>query len=329
MTVPASRRRRRVPQFVIIGAMKAGTTTLHRLLVASGGIAIPDAELVLFDVDDPSSHPRLHRQMLRYGPVTFAENFDQLFDVYTAHFDGYGEDVMLGEDSTTYLYSRSAPARMAAVLGDVRVIVMLRDPVERAISHYYHQVRARTLALPLERAVIEDATILGRSTYAPGLGHFADVLGRDRIHVEFTEDLAHDPASVLNRVRGFLGLEPVRVADIVVANRGRYPTRVRPLLWRNRIMPNRLRLPSGSRLPRAHGSRLAQATPPRSAWTALERLLGGPVAGQASIEPSVRSYLASVLRVANQGLEELVDRKLVDIWPSWQGGTATRATGEG
>ena len=264
---------RRVPNFVIVGAMKAGTTSLHHHLESHSDIEIPRPELVLFD---------------------------------------------LGEDSTTYLYNDHAPSRMREVLGEPRVVVMLRDPVARLLSQYWHQVNRRSMQQRLERALFADATLLQRSTYAPGLRRFIDEFGADSVHVVLTEDLAARPESTVNGVREFLGLPSAVVTPRTASNVGTYPTRAWPLLLRNRLWPDRSRPAGASEADLSSRATSRRSSAGTSLLGASVRLLGGAQTETPTVSASTLDYLSRVLTDANAGLDAILGRDLAPFWPSWR-----------
>jgi len=108
-----------LPNFLVVGAMKCGTSSMARHL---------------------GSHPSVF--MAAEKEVNFFDvNFDRGVDWYRRHFDGVQDEIAVGE-STPYLYHPDTARRMASVLPDARLILLLRNPVDRAYSHYWH-MRAR------------------------------------------------------------------------------------------------------------------------------------------------------------------------------------------
>jgi hypothetical protein len=126
-----------LPDFIIVGAQKAGTTSLYHYL-------------------------RRHRQ-IRMSWVKEVHYFDNNFHKgdfwYRSHFpidtrstNGY----LVGEASPYYLAHPHAPARISKLLPSARLIVLLRNPRDRAISHYFHQKRAGIETLPMMEAFVKE-----------------------------------------------------------------------------------------------------------------------------------------------------------------------------
>ena len=123
--------------FVIFGAMKSGTSSLHRTLDAHPDVFIPNVEVHYFDIDDIFQHPDffVHTpgtwHIPRFGPPdSYRRWYDAFFEEAKAH-------QLVGEDSTTYLASAEAARRLAVASPSVRIIVMLRDPASRCYSQYW------------------------------------------------------------------------------------------------------------------------------------------------------------------------------------------------
>lgn len=188
-----------LPDFLVIGAQKSGTTTLADRLAADPRVHLPDAEAHFFS----------HR-------------FDRGLDWYRRTLAGAPPCVVIGEKSPSYLTDPAAPARIADALPDVRLLAVLRDPVDRAYSHYWHNRRLAKESLSFSEAIaVEAARVATAETtvererygYAAG-GRYVEHLARfdarfeGRLLVLVFEDLRSDQAAVVDEARQFLGLGP-------------------------------------------------------------------------------------------------------------------------
>lgn len=214
-----------LPAFVIVGAQRCGTTSLYRALTAHPAV-LPAA-----------------RKELQF----FSKHFDRGADWYRAQFPATAPGQVSGEATPYYLFHPAVPARLAAVAPAARLIVLLRDPVERAYSHYHHEVRRGHETLPFEEALAteaerlagEEARLLAddayvsfnhqhfsyqaRGRYADQLRRWLTVLPRERFLILASEAFYRDPAASLARVTAFLGLPPAEVAIGAPQNEGDYP----------------------------------------------------------------------------------------------------------
>lgn len=216
------------PDFLIVGAKRGGTTSLWRYLNEHGGV------LTLF--------PRPEKIK---GVYYFDENFGRGERWYRSHFPTgatrsraarkLGHPVVAGEASPYYLYHPLAPLRARRLAPDALIIVSLRDPVERAFSHFKERRTNGTEPLSFAEAVAaepdrlagEERRILAddeyvsfahrhmsyvdQGRYAPMLKRWFDAYGRDRVHVEISEEMYADPQAAVDRVTERLGLPPRRL----------------------------------------------------------------------------------------------------------------------
>ncbi|WP_242454127.1 sulfotransferase family protein [Bailinhaonella thermotolerans] len=212
-------RTRVLPGFLIVGAQRCGTTSLYRAL---------------------SSHPAILKPVLHKGVHFFDVAYHRGLPWYQAHFPlalsarragrAHGVCPIAFESSPYYLFHPLAPERIARDLPGVKLIALVRDPVERAYSAHAHELARGFETEPFERAIeLEEDRLRGevarmhedpryvshahrhhayrgRGRYAEQLDRLAALVGRDRIHVIDSGDLFADPEPVYDRVLEFLGL---------------------------------------------------------------------------------------------------------------------------
>jgi hypothetical protein len=167
-----------LPDFLIIGAEKAGTTWLHDVMRGHPGLYLPDTkELHFFNRTD--SNGRVTDRYARHGLAW-----------YEARFDGARPGQMVGEATPLYLSDSAAPDRIRATLPEARFIIVLRDPVARSWSHYRMAVAKGHVVDPLDTLIDRrDETVLGRSLYAAQLDRWFSRFPRDRFLILFFEDV--------------------------------------------------------------------------------------------------------------------------------------------
>jgi len=226
---------RRKPNLFLIGAMKSGTTYLRKLLNAH-----PD--IFMCEPDEPSYfvEPR-HLRMV--WPEMWSRGLWRSEERYLELFQRAGDTPYLGEASTNYTklpLTPGVPDRIAAFNPEARFIYLMRDPVARAISHYWHMVLHRAEHRPIAEALRRDPRYIAVSYYAMQLGPYLERFGRDRVLVLVHERLVADPVGVMSGVYQWLGVdaaaadpsgfaEPENVAPDVVSMPcwGGVPRRVR------------------------------------------------------------------------------------------------------
>ena len=135
---------------------------------------------------------------------------------YTEHFAGAGADQRAGEATPTYLHSDVAPARMARTVPDARLVAILRNPVERAYSHYWWRRlwRAETrefadaIADELAGSAPSGAEYLGHGTYHPHLVRLGEHYPRSSVLVLLFDDLPADAGKVFESLCKHIGADP-------------------------------------------------------------------------------------------------------------------------
>ena len=187
----------RLPNFLIVGAMRSGTTSLARYLDAHPQVFMaPTKEVRYFD-----------------------RHYDEGLDWYRAHFAAAAGQPMVGEATQTYMYDRDAMERMADAVPDARLVAVLRDPVDRAYSHYWlNKARDREPLGFLEALEAEPARLArgdldsrffysyaDRGRYVHQLRRLEKHYPRERLCVLLFDDLRDEPRSAYARVLEFLG----------------------------------------------------------------------------------------------------------------------------
>jgi Sulfotransferase domain len=188
----ARRRTGRValPNLIVIGGLKCGTTSLHHYL---------------------SLHPEVAMSRPKELNFFVAElNWDLGRDWYASHFDP--EAPVRGESSPHYTnrprFERVAE-RMRSVAGEARVVYMVRDPIDRLLSHYLHNVGGGYDRRPLAEALADDRSAYWqRSRYAYQVEPYLEAFGAERVAIVSREELKNDRAATMRRVFEFCGVDP-------------------------------------------------------------------------------------------------------------------------
>lgn len=197
----------KLPEFLIIGAMKCGTTTLYRDLLTNPAVYMPIRKephnLCDDDVLTPSG-----------------------LDKYALHFSAAREGQVRGEASTGYTklpVKTGVPQRALKVLGpDVKLIYIVRDPVARIISHHYHAYSNGQMSADINQAVVAHADLLDFTRYAMQLEPWIDTFGTERLRIVVFENYVEDRLGVNASICEFLGIdaEPSLIDTQSVYNKG-------------------------------------------------------------------------------------------------------------
>ena len=205
------------PTFIIVGVMKCGTTALYHYL---------------------SQHPCILptvRKELDFWSWKYARGLDW----YLAHFAKLPKSghYITGEASPTYFQHGQAPKRLFSAYPDMKIIILLRSPVDRSVSHYHH----------FQRRGLEHRTFLeafnahynefknGKyepeklnnyvvsSLYAIYLENWLNVFPRQQLYIMFSEELFQNTQKSVNKVCDFLGVSSYTLKEQINPNPGRYP----------------------------------------------------------------------------------------------------------
>jgi len=315
---PLNGRNQRLPDFLMVGAMKSGTSTLHRVLADHPDIFLPDREVYFFDIDDIEQH----RDFLGVSKggwefFDYEANLDRYLEWYRALFSEARPDQRVGERSTTYLPSRKAPGRIARLLPDARILVVLRDPVKRAYSHYWHLVRVGTTNQTFEDAIRTGPLhLIQRGLYREQLESYHQHFPADQIRVVVFEKLVRDMAAEVASVCRFLEVDPPATpptADGVRENAARVPSSLAFQLMLNRVLGGNTTARYGQAdLP----ERSAGKAPPLA--SRLRRQISRVNLRSRrypAMPPDAREFLERYYRQENRGLSGFAGCDLGEFWP--------------
>lgn len=292
----------RMPTFLVIGAARSGTTSLYLYLRQHPKVFMCGTKETNFFA--------FEEQALDYqGPgAEFVNNSVATLESYQRLFDEAPDDAAVGEVSPLYLYSANAPQRIRARLPRVRLIAILRNPIEQAYSHYLY---ARKEAIePLADFVAAlDAQETRRAArwqplfqysdfprYNVQLRRYLEHFGRDQMKLLLYEDFATDPLRVMQDIFRFIGVDDKLVPDMSYrANPGGIP---KSEFWQSVVMrPNTASKFLGSLLPMETRRRVRDA-------------LSRANTDRAEIPPAARRRLREELRGEIIGLQDLLGRDL-------------------
>jgi hypothetical protein len=219
-----------MPDFLVIGAPKAGTTTLHAALARHPGLFMsPVKEPKFFLSDGPPP--------TKGGPgdaLTYREHIWRRPD-YEALFDTAPPGTLRGESTPLYLYNRAAMRRIRETLPGARLIAVVRDPVERAHSNWTHLWSAglepigdfvRACGGEERRIAAGWASFwhyTGLSRYGEQLEYLFTLFPREQVLVLRYRLLVDEPTQTLDRICTFLGVEPGMLAEIPRQNVTSHP----------------------------------------------------------------------------------------------------------
>jgi len=230
---------RTLPDFIIIGVQKGGTSSLYSYLVKH-----------------PSIRPALNRQEIVKEIHFFDTNFDKGLGWYKSHFPSIigqiyrqlkrEKNPITGEATPYYIYHPLAPQRVARFVPNAKIIIMLRNPVDRAFSHYQHEVRLGYEKLSFEEAIAsEDRRLegeverilnqenynsfnhqhysyLSRGIYIDQIKNWLNYFPKNQILIICSESFYQNPEYKLNEVFNFLNVGDQKLSSYPKVNANQY-----------------------------------------------------------------------------------------------------------
>lgn len=177
------------PDFIIIGAMKCGTSTLHEQLSRQPGVFMTTPKEPNFFSDKS--------QLARGLPW------------YRSLFEGAAARQLRGEASTHYTKLPTYPhtvERLHDSFPDLRLVYVIRHPVDRLISHFIHEWTERRMDGPVEQALARHPELVAYSEYGRQLAPYRDAFGDERLQVVCFEQMVRTPQASLARIARHIGL---------------------------------------------------------------------------------------------------------------------------
>lgn len=219
---------RTLPSFIIVGAQKCGTTSLNGYL---------------------KSHPDI---CMARGKETwfFDKHYEKGISYYRLHFplkisSFLNPRLVVGEASPSYIYNPRVPERIYTHFPNCKIIILLRDPIERAYSHYKHMLRIGFEDLATFEAAIEKEaertcgelekimnngfyfsqsrelfSYLGKGIYYPQVKAYLDKFGKDRVLVVDSNSFFLSEKKIMSKIENFIDVKPHNYQDFPVWNKG-------------------------------------------------------------------------------------------------------------
>ena len=215
-----------LPDFLIVGAPKAGSTALHVALAKHPQLHLSSVKEPKFFLCDEAPPARQHGP----GDAHSAREWIWRRDEYEALFAGAPAGTLKGESTPLYLADLEAHRRMARLVPEARLVVVVRDPVDRAYSNWTHlwSDGLEPVADFVEACALEDERMqrgwapfwryLGLGRYGEQLQHLRSHFDPDAIHVLRYRDLVERPDDTLDGICTFLGVEPGLVSVVPSEN---------------------------------------------------------------------------------------------------------------
>ena len=193
----------KLPTFLIVGVQKAGTTSIYNYLQEHPQVFMSRIKETNFLEQDWLSLPP--EKQNKNGIITIED--------YAALFADVRDEIAIGEASPNYLFHyETSAARIQKYVPDARLIMVLRNPVERAYSDYLMHIRdaistkVTSFSQQIERA--HKSYIIRKGFYATPVKYYLDRFDRGQIKVYLYDDLVRNPQQFMQNFYSYIGVEP-------------------------------------------------------------------------------------------------------------------------
>ena len=291
---------RLLPNLFIIGAMKSGTSSLHEYLHQH-------PEIFMARMKEPqyfAPHKTRWGQWWGQGQPWPQPGMQWYLDL----FRDAGDVKYAGESSVSYTaapWVTGCERRIHAFNPDARLIYIMREPVERALSHYWHFVNDGREDLPPLEAMRCKEDYAARSDYARQLRPYIETFGRDRLYALTLEELDRDPQMAMRSLFTWLGVDPEVTVTIERFNVGRTELR----------QTRRHLVPLDTMLKHWRWKEM-EARLPAALPSLLRRMTYRPIDRNSVPTAEAAEYLRRVLSPRTRDLSRLLDREFPE-WSTW------------
>lgn len=179
------------PNFLYIGTSKAGSTWIFKTL---------------------SWHPEIYMYPGK-DLGFFTSDWDKGWDWYRANFDPEPHHKVIGEVSHSYMVSEDATRRLHERLPDAKLMVCLREPVDRTFSQYLDGIKNGKISGSLEEELERTASLINRSSYGTHIARYLEVFPREQLHIAAFDDLKSAPAQFASDMFRFLEVEDLPLPE--------------------------------------------------------------------------------------------------------------------
>ncbi len=202
-----------LPNFLIIGAHKAGTTSLYAYLKTHPQIFMPEIKEARFFAFDPKNPDHI-KKVPKIFPITTLNNYSELFGQVK-------DEIAIGEASPEYLNSEYAARNIYKHIPNVKLVVSLRNPIDRAYSQFLMAHRAGEFSNMKINDYMFSYEDEKKGFYYPKLKKYFDIFGRDQIKVILFDDLVSETDNTVKEVFKFLNVSESFTPDIsTIHNQG-------------------------------------------------------------------------------------------------------------
>ncbi|MEZ9551892.1 sulfotransferase domain-containing protein [Vibrio breoganii] len=176
-----------LPNFIVVGAQRCGTTWLYDSLKSQQSVYLP-----------------LERKELHF----FDDNFAKGIEWYENYYKNVNDETHIGDITPKYMYDLSCAKKIRDTLGQVKIVIMLRNPVDRLVSHFGLAVRDRGYDPDgLNNFISNNPDAIERGMYYEQVKNYYEVFGQENVYLIKFDDIRKNQRVVLDNLSKFLGFK--------------------------------------------------------------------------------------------------------------------------
>jgi len=214
-----------LPNFLVVGAAKSGTTSLYHYLKQH-------PEIYMSPIKEPYFFSFINKEPDFKGPFDEKTNETIITDLsdYEKLFENVDSEKAIGECSTSYLYFPESAMNIKKYIPNCKIIIILRNPIERAYSHYMQSAMIGHENLSFEEAIKKEDErkklnwrwhyyYTAQSMYYEQVKRYFDIFGREKVRVYLFDDLKKEPLELVKKMYGFLEVDNNFVPKVIIKNK--------------------------------------------------------------------------------------------------------------
>jgi sulfotransferase family protein len=304
------------PNFFIVGAAKSGTTSAYAYLQQHPQVFFPRVK-----------EPHYFSQVKPTREHRFSVEAITNRSAYLRLFKGAHGSAIVGDASPSYLWDPHAAGRISCSVPDARILILLRDPVERAYSHYLMDFREGMQHQPFYKALQRDIAREHKGwgisylyyelgLYAGQVRRYLELFRPERVRIMLFDELRHEPKRAMRKLAAFLGIDPDPLEGVDTSR-----------------VHNRYAEPRADWMRRLAGAKFARmvgqtAVPRPIGRFIFEHLFLRP-SRKPPIDPRARDLLCSLYHDDLVELEGMLNRPMPELRASWTASADSEATAHG
>lgn len=203
-----------LPNFIIVGAAKSGTTSLYHYLSEHPDVYMSEPKEVNYFSQEEITKQKLFYRDLRVSSLS----------EYKKLFEGTESVKAIGEGSVSYLFYPETPKKIYDLLPNVKIIILLRNPIERGFSHYLMDYRLGLVDLSYDEIVRKESKhallnlyfqqYVELGLYYEQVKRYQDLFGKEQVKIYLMDDLKKDTRAVIDDLYSFLGIDKSLKPDL-------------------------------------------------------------------------------------------------------------------